>query len=846
MTESKAPAPNVAGTGTGTSDQTDTATVVDTGLSVPDSDADVDTLAAALAYARCGWYVLPVRRGSKHPGSVVGAQWQRQSSRDPQQIVAWFAAEDHGIALHCGRSGAAVFDVDHPDQLPEVLAGHLADAPFQSTRTDTPGRGHYVFATPPRRTIGNSTGRLGGAWGEVRGLNGVILAAPTMHPEGGEYRWQRVGPVPVLPDALAVLLDDASPAEDAATDAQVRAFITGHTEATRPEVLAGLTKKLAARYAAGESRHQSTLPAAAGAMKEARAGLYPAQDAANVIRAMFLDAVAQPPAPGSGQKAARTGQAAEAEWAGILSWAVGQALAADPAETRARVEDKMPGNFWGTGASPAVGRLEQVTDQPPPDNGQAGSDAATGRGRSIEPVSLADARDVFRRWLGDDYDIDALDAVLVTAAVEALDGDPLWLLLISGSGNAKTETVQCLDGIGAVVTATITEGGLLSATPRKERAKDATGGLLRKLEPRGVLVIKDVTSILSMNSETRAQVLGALREVYDGRWSRNVGTDGGRTLEWAGRIAVVGAVTTAWDKAHSVIASMGDRFVLIRMDSTAGRIAAGRKAIGNTGSEVEMRAELAAAAAGVLAGMNPDPVTLTDAETEVLLAAADLVTLARTGVEYDYRGDVTDAHAPEMPTRFAKQLAQIVRGGVAIGMDRLAAMRLAIRAARDSVPPLRLAIIDDVAKYPNSSTADVRRRIDKPRATVDRQLQALHMLGVLECDEADGMHRGKPVTLWYYRLAENIEPGALDPTVLADSDSVPDLPPPSPNPNKERAGESGRVPSTLQPLSGKSGTALGAAAPTPCVHCGEPVVAGQRDDTGRPAHLSCRQTFNGG
>ena len=46
------------------------------------------------------------------------------------------------------------------------------------------------------------------------------------------------------------------------------------------------------------------------------------------------------------------------------------------------------------------------------------------------------------------------------------------------------------------------------------------------------------------------------------------------------------------------------------------------------------------------------------------------MTLARTAVERDYRGDVIDAHAPEMPTRFAKQLAQMVRGGVAIGMDR--------------------------------------------------------------------------------------------------------------------------------------------------------------------------------
>ena len=43
------------------------------------------------------------------------------------------------------------------------------------------------------------------------------------------------------------------------------------------------------------------------------------------------------------------------------------------------------------------------------------------------------------------------DAVLATAAVEKLDdgSDPVWLLVICGPGNAKTETVQALDGVGA-------------------------------------------------------------------------------------------------------------------------------------------------------------------------------------------------------------------------------------------------------------------------------------------------------------------------------------------------------------------------------------------------------------
>lgn len=383
-------------------------------------------------------------------------------------------------------------------------------------------------------------------------------------------------------------------------------------------------------------------------------------------------------------------------------------------------------------------------------------------------ISLESAHAVFRRWLGDEYDTDALDAMLATVAVEKFDdgSDPIWLLLISGPGNAKTETVQALDGIGAVVASSISsDAALLSATPKKDRAKNATGGLLRKIGDRGVLVIKDVTSILSMDRNMRARVLAALREVYDGRWVRDVGTDGGRTIPWTGRICVVGAVTTAWDTAHSVISTMGDRFVLLRIDSAGkGRQAAGRKAIGNTGFEKQMRGELAEAVAGVILGMDSVPVIITADETDALLDAADLVTKARTGVECDYRGDVVDAHAPEMPTRFAKQLAQIVRGSVAIGMGRVQALRLAIRCARDSMPPLRLAIIDDLAENPGSTTSDVRRRLDKPRTTVDRQIQALHMLGIVAVEE----EQTRGGTRWRYSLSAHISPDAIKPKPLPD------------------------------------------------------------------------------
>jgi DNA-binding transcriptional ArsR family regulator len=374
---------------------------------------------------------------------------------------------------------------------------------------------------------------------------------------------------------------------------------------------------------------------------------------------------------------------------------------------------------------------------------------------TAEAVTRQECHAVFHRWLGKDFDTYALDAVLATLAVERFDdgSDPVWLLVISGPGNAKTEVIQATTGAGAIMASSISgEAAFLSATPQKDRAKNATGGLLMDIGARGSLALKDVTSLLSMNTDVRQKVLAALREIYDGRWTRMVGADGGRKIEWRGRIAVVGAVTTAWDQHHAVISAMGDRFLLVRTDSADADIRrrSGKQAMQNTGLEPEQRADLARAIGGVLLGADLAPADVSDADEDLLLAAADLVTRARTAVEYDYAGNVIDSHAPEMPTRFAKQLKQVVRGGRAIGMTTAEAMALAIRCARNSMPPLRLAILEDLEQHPYSTPAEVRRRINKPWSSVKRQLESLYMLGAVVCDEIQNV--GGNGTRWYYSL----------------------------------------------------------------------------------------------
>ena len=87
---------------------------------------------------------------------------------------------------------------------------------------------------------------------------------------------------------------------------------------------------------------------------------------------------------------------------------------------------------------------------------------------------------MFHRWLGEDYDTDALDAMLAAAAVEKFDdgSDPVWLLIVSGPGNAKTETVQALDGIGAMITSSISVG-------RRAAVRDTRSGNAPRTPPAG-------------------------------------------------------------------------------------------------------------------------------------------------------------------------------------------------------------------------------------------------------------------------------------------------------------------------------------------------------------------------
>ena len=194
-------------------------------------------------------------------------------------------------------------------------------------------------------------------------------------------------------------------------------------------------------------------------------------------------------------------------------------------------------------------------------------------------------------------------------------------------------------------------------------------------------MLKDFTTILSMNRDARAQIIAAFREIADGRWERSVGTDGGRKLVWEGKIGMIAAATAAIDNAHTVLSEMGSRFAFARMGETEDGAEIAKRALDNVGHEAQMRKELSDAYRGLLEyGERQPAFEINDAIRDAFIAMANLSSLARSPVTRDLRGQIEHIGDREAPTRMVKVIMQIWRACGVIGMTREQAWEVILAA----------------------------------------------------------------------------------------------------------------------------------------------------------------------
>lgn len=356
------------------------------------------------------------------------------------------------------------------------------------------------------------------------------------------------------------------------------------------------------------------------------------------------------------------------------------------------------------------------------------------QGAGDQAIGLSDVVATFQRWLHMPNP-NALYLALAAVVANMMPGDPVWPLIVGVPGGGKTEILQSLTGLPRIhPTATLTEGALLSGTAKREKAADAKGGLLRQIGDFGIILLKDFGSVLTINKDVRGAVLQALREIYDGSWTRQIGTDGGRTLHWQGKVGLIGGATPAIDSHHGVMAALGERFVFYRLPTLDEQEhAAG--ALKHLGQEQQMRAELLRAVQDLFKGVEVPP-TLSPpvgAEREWLISLARLTARCRSAVIRDpYSREVEHLAGVEAPTRLTLILAKLLAALTLLGVDWQTAHTVVLKVALDSMPQLRRIILEHLAQNVGQhTTTEISISAGYPTQTTRRALEDLFSYQVI-------------------------------------------------------------------------------------------------------------------
>jgi hypothetical protein len=364
----------------------------------------------------------------------------------------------------------------------------------------------------------------------------------------------------------------------------------------------------------------------------------------------------------------------------------------------------------------------------------------------VEQPPLERVREVFDKWLVLRSPT-PIYAVLGTIAANRLSGDPVWLGLIAPPSTAKTELINALTALPHVVMAsTLTPAALLSGTPKHQKERGTKGGLLRQIGEFGILVLKDFGSILSMRPEARAEAMGALREIYDGYYPRHLGTGGGRTLEWQGKLGLIFCATEAYDAHHAVIGVLGDRFLLCRLEPASSNKQFDM-ALRHAGAATSvMRAELAAVVAELFARELREPRPLGRVEHARLRQVVGLAVRLRGGVERDRRTrELDQVYGAEGPGRLALSLERLLAGLDALGLEREAALKVVEHVAMSSTPPIRRHAWEALALGP-LTTRRVADRLRLPTSTARRALEELMAHGLVVRLEEGGADKWRRLT----------------------------------------------------------------------------------------------------
>lgn len=330
-------------------------------------------------------------------------------------------------------------------------------------------------------------------------------------------------------------------------------------------------------------------------------------------------------------------------------------------------------------------------------------------------------------------DMDAVKICLSTYASHSyMSDDPVWLFIIGVSGSGKTSIA--IRSVGFLPDChevnDITTNGFLSGYGE---GNGILGKLTKKHNGNGVLLFPDFTSILSMPIVEREKIVGQLRRIYDGKFSKTIGNKDDN-VSWEGKVSVLAATTPALEDYWMVNRNLGERFMYLRWKSGNPQETAryAKKQVGNKRFIHENFKRLVLD----FTDLPFNSVDMPADEDLGLDGIADMVSKLRCAVKREIQGSkriVSGVDEPELPTRISQSLAMIARGSATL--DRRAKIDLydlflAKRVAMDSVPKNRRILMNILFADQNyeQSIDELQRKAGLADSVFDRCLEDLRLL----------------------------------------------------------------------------------------------------------------------
>ena len=331
--------------------------------------------------------------------------------------------------------------------------------------------------------------------------------------------------------------------------------------------------------------------------------------------------------------------------------------------------------------------------------------------------------------------------LLATIIAHRHKADPVWLFIVGGSSTGKTEFITSLNDVAGIYTiGSLTSHSFLSGFKSKGSVEV---NMLDRMK-NGIMSFKDFTSILSTNQEARGEIMGQLREIYDGAYSRDFGT--GERKTWKGKLGLIAGATTKVYTTQELYAAMGERFIMYAFKQPDQKIIGARTISNAREGMKEKRMALRATVKDYLDNFIQIPEELPELDEEYkkdLIDLAEFSTRARSPVERDWRSmnkEIVFKHDPEGIGRFLTQLVtlsgalQTMNGNITNGLTALD-KGIIYKICLDSINRTRRVCLQALTKYQHVETAALALKLNYPTNTIRRFLEDLNVLEVIDRDK---------------------------------------------------------------------------------------------------------------